>query len=59
MSRSEDNKKLIRRFYEDIDAGILDAMDELVAEDYMNHDPPPFPGPQPGRAGLKQAFEMF
>jgi predicted ester cyclase len=34
-------------------------MDELVAEDYIDHSPPPFPGLSPGRAGLKQAFEIF
>ncbi|GAA0689997.1 ester cyclase [Kitasatospora atroaurantiaca] len=55
----EDNKKLVRRFYQEIDAGNLDAMDELVAEDYVDHNPPPsFPLP-PGREGLKQAFRMF
>lgn len=56
---TEENKALIRRFYEEIDEGNIDAMDELVAEDYMNHDPPPFPGLAGGREGLKQAFEMF
>jgi len=56
---TEDNKKLVRRFYQEIDAGNLDAMDELVAEDYVDHNPPPaFPLP-PGREGLKQAFRMF
>lgn len=59
MSHSKDNMRLVRRFYEEIDAGNIDAMDELVAEDYINHDPPPFPGLLSGRAGLKQAFEMF
>ena len=59
MSSPEENKKLIRRFYEEIDKGNIDAMDELVAEDYINHDPPPFPGLAEGRAGVKQAFEMF
>ncbi|HEY3209653.1 MAG TPA: ester cyclase [Actinomycetota bacterium] len=59
MSSLEENKKLIRRFYEEIDKGNIDAMDELVAEDYINHDPPPFPGLAGGRQGLKQAFEMF
>lgn len=59
MSVEEQNKALIRRFYEEIDRGNIDAMDELVAEDYINHDPPPFPGLAPGRAGLKQAFKMF
>jgi hypothetical protein len=33
-------------------------MDELVAEDYINHAPPPFPGPA-GREGLKRAFTIF
>lgn len=59
MDRPEANKALIRRFYREIDAGNLEAMDELVAEDYLNHDPAPFPGLSPGRAGLKQAFKMF
>lgn len=59
MSSPEENKALIRRFYEEIDQGNIEAMDELVSEDYLNHDPPPFPGLAEGRAGLKQAFEMF
>lgn len=59
MSLPEENKALIRRFYEEIDQGNIEAMDELVSEDYLNHDPPPFPGLAEGRAGLKQAFEMF
>ena len=56
---AEDNKALVRRFYAEIDAGNLDAMDELVAEDYVNHNPPPFPGMPPGREGLKAAFRIF
>jgi len=59
MSVSDDNKAVVRRFYEEIDKGNLAAMDELVAEDYINHDPPPFPNLPPGRAGLKRAFELF
>ena len=59
MSSLDSNKALIRRFYEEIDKGNLDAMDDLVAENYVNHDPPPFPGLAAGRAGLKQAFLMF
>jgi len=55
----EGNKALVRRFYEEIDSGNLDAMDELVAEDYVDHSPPPFLGLASGRAGLKQAFEIF
>lgn len=56
---AEENKALVRRFYGEIDKGNLDAMDELVAEDYLDHNPPPFPGLPPGREGLKQSFRMF
>jgi predicted ester cyclase len=56
---AEANKSLVRRFYEEIDKGNLDAMDELVAEDYLDHNPPPFPGLLPGREGLKQVFKLF
>jgi len=58
MSAAE-NKALVRRFYEEIDKGNIDVLDELVAEDYMDHNPPPFPDLAPGREGLKQAFRMF
>lgn len=56
---TEENKALIRRFYEEIDKGNLDAMDEMVAEDYIDHNPPPFPGLGSGREGLKQSFKIF
>jgi steroid delta-isomerase-like uncharacterized protein len=56
---AEQNKELVRRFYEAIDAGDIDAMDALVAEGYINHHPPPFPGLGEGLDGLKQAFRMF
>jgi ketosteroid isomerase-like protein len=56
---AEDNKALVRRFYAEIDSGNIDAMDELVAENYVDHSPPPFPGLASGRAGLKQSFEIF
>lgn len=55
----EENKRLVRRFYEEIDKGNIDAMDEFVAEDYVDHHPPPFPGLASGREGLKQAFRIF
>ena len=56
---SEQNKALVRRFYEEIDKGNIDILDELVAEDYIDHNPPPIPGLAPGREGLKQAFRIF
>ncbi|GAA2446368.1 nuclear transport factor 2 family protein [Streptomyces mauvecolor] len=46
---TEENKQLVRRFYQEIDAGNIDALDELVAEDYQDHSPPPFfPGSERG-----------
>lgn len=55
----EDDKALVRRSCMEIDKGNLAAMDELVSENYTNHDPAPFPGSPSGRAGLKHAFEQF
>ncbi len=56
---TEDNKALVRRFYEEIDKGNIGILDELVAEDYLDHNPPPLPGLAAGREGLKQAFRIF
>jgi steroid delta-isomerase-like uncharacterized protein len=56
---TEENKALVRRFYEEIDKGNVEAMNELVAEDYLDHNPAPLPGLAPGREGLKQAFQIF
>ena len=59
MSTQDENKALIQRFYAEIDAGNLEAMDELVSTDFVDHDPPPIPGLPPGLTGLKKAFEIF
>jgi ketosteroid isomerase-like protein len=59
MTTPAQNKALVRRFYEEIDKGNIAILDELVAEDYLDHSPPPFPGLAPGREGLKQAFRLF
>jgi ketosteroid isomerase-like protein len=56
---TEENKRLVRRFYEEIDKGNLDVIDELVAKDYLDHNQPPFPGLAMGREGVKQAFKIF
>jgi predicted ester cyclase len=55
---TDENKAIVRRFYEEIDKGNFAAMDELVAEDYIDHNPPPF-SLAAGREGLKQAFKLF
>jgi predicted ester cyclase len=55
----EENKALVRRLYAILDAGDVDALDEIMADDYVDHSPPPFPGLESGREGVKQAFRMF
>lgn len=55
---AEENKALVRRFYEQIDKGNIDAMDEIVAEDYIDHSPAPFVAAT-GLEGLKQSFKIF
>ena len=59
LMSTDENKALVRRFYAEIDNANLAAMDELVAEEYLDHSPAPFPGLAPGREGLKQAFQIF
>ena len=55
---SEDNKQFMQRFVEEvINKKNLDAVNELVAEDFVEHIP--FPGQGPGREGLKQALSIF
>jgi len=58
---AEENKALIRRFIEAIDANDSSdwsLIDEFVAEDFIAHNPP-IPGVSLDREGLKQAAEIF
>jgi predicted ester cyclase len=55
---AEANKALVRRFYSEIDNGNIAIVDELVDENYIDHNPPPFQLP-PGQEGVKQAFRIF
>ena len=59
MGTPDENKALVRRFYEEIDRGNIGILDELVAEDYLDHNPPPFPSTGSGRERLKQVFKLF
>lgn len=54
----EDNKQFMQQFVEEaINKKNLDAIDELVAEDFVEHVP--FPGQGPGREGLRQVLATF
>lgn len=55
----EDNKGLIRRFYEEVwNRGNLAAADDIFADDYMRHDLRPG-DPLPGPAGQKKIAADF
>jgi len=58
LTTTEDNKRVIRRFVDEvINRKNLDAIDEIVAEDFIEHIP--FPGQGPGREGLRYAISLF
>jgi predicted ester cyclase len=59
MTSTDQNKALVRRFYEEIDKGNIGILDELVADDYVDHNPPPFPSVATGRERLKDEFKLF
>ena len=52
------NSALMKRFYEEVvNQGNLDLMDELISEDFVEHEEAP--GMQAGREGVKEFFTMF
>jgi steroid delta-isomerase-like uncharacterized protein len=55
---SEENKALVRRWLVESDKGNLNIVDELIAPDYIDHNPP-LPGTAPGREGVKQTNAML
>jgi len=52
-----DNRAIARRFYDAVNAGRLEIIDEVVGENYVEHEE--FPGLARGREGLRQFFEMI
>jgi len=55
---SDGNKHLMQRFYDEVfNEGNLHVIDELLAEDFVEHEE--FPGLTPDREGVKQFFAMF
>ena len=54
---SEANKAVAKRLYESINAGRLEIVDEVVAENFVEHER--FPGVEPNREGVRQMFEMM
>jgi steroid delta-isomerase-like uncharacterized protein len=56
---SEDNKAVVRRFIEEVwNNGNLDAIDELISEDHVDHDPAQADSPG-GREGVRAFVQMY
>lgn len=56
--RSADtHKELVRRIYDAFTTGGVDLLDDVVDQDFVDHDP--MPGQAPGLPGLKQAVGLF
>lgn len=53
----EDSKTLLRRFYGEVSNGNLDVIDEVLADDFVDHEE--VPGLEPTKEGVKQFFAMF
>jgi len=62
VTLTEDNKALVQRYFEEVDAAAQDGrgasvLDEFVAPDFVDHSPSP--GFTPDLEGLKQAYDHF
>ena len=55
---SEENKALVRRWFAEVDKGNEQIVDDLIAVDYIDHNPP-LPDMAPGREGVKQANALL
>ena len=55
---SEQNKAIVRRAFEEPWKGNLDVIDELIAKDYIGHDPAN-PEPLRGPAGVKEFISTY
>src|SRR5688572_19774982 len=54
----EENKALVRRWFEETDKGNLGIIDELCAATYIDHNPP-LPGMPHGSAGVREANQQL
>jgi predicted ester cyclase len=55
---AEENKALVRHWIEEIDKADPSVVAQYIAEDYVDHNPPPHPGLPPGQEGSRRAFEL-
>jgi steroid delta-isomerase-like uncharacterized protein len=54
----EENKAIVLRYFQEMDRGNIDVVDELIAAEYVDHNPA-LPGVGPGREGTRQYMRML
>ena len=54
---SAQNKSVSSRFIEMLNEKNVSLLDDLLAENYVDHNP--FPGQEPGREGIKQTLSRM
>jgi steroid delta-isomerase-like uncharacterized protein len=54
----EENKAIVLRWFAELDRGNLDVVDELIAEEYVDHNPA-LPNLPPGREGVRQYVRIL
>ncbi len=54
----EENRSLVCRWFSELDAGNLAVIDELIPEDYLDHNPA-IGGLATGREGIRQYVEIL
>jgi len=54
---SDANKEVTRRLYRRLNEGDLSVVDEVISDDFVEHES--IPGIEPTKAGVRQMFEMF
>jgi len=55
---TEENKAIVVRWFAELDRGNLDIVDELIAEEYVDHNPA-LPNLPPGREGVRQYVRIL
>ena len=54
---SEENKTVTRHLYQRVSAGDLDVVDEVISDDFVEHEE--MPGLEQNKAGVRLMIEMF
>jgi steroid delta-isomerase-like uncharacterized protein len=54
----EENKAIVLRWFAELDRGNLDIVDELIADDYVDHNPA-LPNLASGREGVRQYVRIL